>query len=130
MNCKTCNVLSAPWDLIEGLCHPCTARALAECSCQLEERANERDAALAACAAMREALRTHVELTRSTNATDAALSLTAGKGWLSPEEAEKLRGEVEKAWHEGLAVGMARPTETRLEWGRSHAKLVAEGGAQ
>lgn len=40
---------------------------------------------------------------------------------LQPED------EIEKAWIEGVTVGMSRPTETRKEWALSRAKQVVEG---
>lgn len=52
----------------------------------------------------------------------AALRTTAGTGWLSPEAAQKLRGEVVMAYNEGSYNQMVRkPYET------SRAKRIAEG---
>ena len=59
----------------------------------------------------------------------AALSTPAGTGWLSPEVAQKLRGEVGKTYSEGHKDGRCGGTAQAeaQDYANSRAKRIAEG---
>jgi hypothetical protein len=144
VNCQTCNTPAPPHELIDGLCHRCTAAALSRSQAArnanaddrdkaLNERdaaiataenfraqgnafRSERDSAIAAAAQMREALEAMLPILETDEAdslpcecaerevgckrcdyfirkqriVDAALGTDSGEGWKSPEEYARL----------------------------------------
>lgn len=121
MHCITCNTPSAPHEIIEGLCHRCTATAL---KAALDDGAEFR--------------RCHAEFSKGLK---DALGIRNGPVHTGPFR-EFIAAEVRRVVGERDAVSMmavgicdsadalVREFVLNSQWNISHAKQVAEGGAK
>ena len=91
MNCNHCKTPGAPHELIDGLCHHCTTAACAEMRGALSLIKAE---AVRCSTEVQEVGHTEFRFTVGMSAAvNDALAGTAGQGWASPAEVEKLKAE-------------------------------------